>query len=221
LIAILLTIVGLTATTQAEPDSIRVKLSGLNHVFLLDATEVTVADYQAWSQSYAPNYADGNMPANGISFDRARAYCASRRMRHPTTEEWRRACSGKQQLLFSVTAEYDSSAARVSIRHWADGPTAVAIYPANDIGLYDMVGNVWEWVEEGGKPYLHRRILGRPKVARQLLKAHSRNQCETGCELWFSVCQIVPSFGFSPKSRPSAVLRIRQCPFKLDTSRAK
>lgn len=140
--------------TGGKPNTVLVELPGLAQPFVIDATEITVDQFTAWDPEYAPDYADGNVPANGITLEQAKAFCGSRDMRLPTANEWRRACAGRRQFLFSGTAEYDSTVARVGIRAWSDGPKAVGSFPPNDLGLYDMVGNVWEWTDDGENAYL-------------------------------------------------------------------
>lgn len=144
-----------TALSLGSPGTARVDLSGPDEPFDIDTTEVTVSQFRVWDEVYDPDYADGNMPANGIPFEKAKAYCESCLMRLPTLSEWRHACTGKRQLLYSNSVEYDKAAARVGLRTWGDGPKTVASYPLNDLGLYDMVGNVWEWVvDKNGQGFL-------------------------------------------------------------------
>ena len=46
------------------------------------------------------------------------------------------------------------------------GVTAVAQYPANGYGLYDMAGNVWQWTSDWYRPDYYARLMAAGGVAR-------------------------------------------------------
>ena len=119
--------------------------------FYIDRTEVTAGALREFDPSYVPNeyFDDANMPATGITFYKAREYCKARGKRLPTWKEWQPVCLGPENLLYSYGSRYDPVKARVGRRIWTDGPKAVGSYEPNAYGVYDMVGNVWEWVDEG------------------------------------------------------------------------
>lgn len=101
-------------------------------------------------------------PVTGITWDDARAYAAwisartGRTYRLPTDAEW----------------EYAARAGTTTSRPWGNdigenmaacdgcGPDRAAEivgpvgqFPPNDFGLYDMIGNGWEWVEDCFEPW--------------------------------------------------------------------
>jgi len=76
----------------------------------------------------------------------------------PTTEQWERAARGNQNATRDpVDWAFDHDKPRANVwegvfpmRDTAEdgyaGIAPVGCFEANDLGLYDMVGNVWEWV---------------------------------------------------------------------------
>jgi formylglycine-generating enzyme required for sulfatase activity/serine/threonine protein kinase len=104
-------------------------------------------------------------PVTHVSWADAVAFCrqlsdlpgeraAGRVYRLPTEAEWEYACRAGTATPFYFGASASSALANFNGRHpyggarkgpAHEGPTAVGSYPANDCGLFDMHGNVWEW----------------------------------------------------------------------------
>ena len=136
--------------------------------FYMDEHEVTNLDYKRfvlanpqWQKDRIPrslhngnylhhwsgnNYPAGkaNHPVTFVSWYGAMAYAAWAGKRLPTEAEWERAARGSRAgLKYPWGNTIDSSKANYN-NHIKD-TTRVGSYPANDYGLYDMAGNVWEW----------------------------------------------------------------------------
>ena len=91
----------------------------------------------------------GMHPIVGVSWDDAQAYCRwfsekyKVAMRLPTEAEWEYAARGG--LEGKQYPNGDTTSLRQANFASAGGSFAVAQYPPNGYGLYDMAGNVFEW----------------------------------------------------------------------------
>jgi formylglycine-generating enzyme required for sulfatase activity len=151
----------------AEPDEspVRpVRMSG----FGMMATEVTEAQYGRCvdaGQCVPAHYDDGKcliwsgggfmkvvvpshlrgdeFPVVCVTWQEARAFCASRGMRLPTEAQWEYAAlgGGRGRYAWGDAAPEGSRCSR-------GAPKAVGGFAPNGYGLYDMTGNVWEWTAD-------------------------------------------------------------------------
>ena len=130
-------------------------------------------DDQGWGK--------GKHPVIGVSWDDAKAYVAwlssktGKQYRLPSEAEWEYAARAGTATPFSYGATITTAQANFDgTTGYAGAPkglnrqktTTVGSFPANAFGLYDMHGNVWEWMEDcwsdeytaanpsDGKPYL-------------------------------------------------------------------
>ena len=83
-------------------------------------------------------------PVVHVSWYAAMAYAQWIGKRLPTEAEWEKAArGGLNDQKYPWGNEIDAGKANYHKRHQQTTP--VGRYPANEYGLYDMVGNVWEW----------------------------------------------------------------------------
>jgi len=118
--------------------------------FEITETEITQHQYTA-EIGDSPFYFSGcdNCPADSITWNEAHAFCEAIGARLPTEAEWEYAARG------GTTTRYpcgDDASCLDAIAWYGDNSGAathiVAQKDANGFGLYDMLGNVWEWTED-------------------------------------------------------------------------
>lgn len=104
-------------------------------------------------------------PVVAVAFEDAEAYASWRGRRLPTELEWERAARGAGALTPDMEAERRDAHGRWLANSWqgsfptldsADdgypGLAPVGCFKANSSGLYDMVGNAWEWTSDWYSP---------------------------------------------------------------------
>jgi len=106
----------------------------------------------AWVQSTYPEGAE-NLPVEGVSWYNADMYCNWRGKRLPSEAEWEKAARGTDGIIFPWGNKFDVKKANAMSR--SDGVAPVGTYPGDvsPYGVYDMAGNVFEWVDDWYRIY--------------------------------------------------------------------
>ncbi len=168
--------VEIASTTYEAKDSLTaVPVDVTLGKFLMAATEVTQRDFEA-VMGYNPSFHQGaELPVESVSWWEAIQYCNLRSIREnidpcysletgscdlqkngyrlPTEAEWTHACGGETgYTLASGQANVGSSdmtsVALLMQELETSGTKPVGSYAPNPFGLYDMIGNVWEWCND-------------------------------------------------------------------------
>lgn len=143
----------------------------------VDETEVTQEAYFAYARANGiavddrltirgkvdGNFIGGKKPMIFVSRDEADAYCRAQDKRLLTGAEWMRAARGPKRCEYatsacdSLTDKEDKPLANYrhddlpgDSRDSVHGPMNVASFPPGPNGLFDMAGNVEEWVLDDG-----------------------------------------------------------------------
>lgn len=126
-----------------------------------------------------------NHPVVHIAYQDAQAYCKWAGRRLPTEAEWERAARGEKEAMTYFWGD-DEAVLTQMANTWegqfpvtntkADGfeqRAPVKSYEANDYGLYDMAGNVWEWTSDWYNTKYYQELINANELVRNPLGAES------------------------------------------------
>jgi formylglycine-generating enzyme required for sulfatase activity len=146
-------------STDTERPAHRVEFM---HRFVLGEFPVTIEQFRLVFPQHAPDE-DPSLPVVNVSWDDAVAYCDALAVRTgtpfrlPSEAEWEFACRAGSRLTFSTGSDlkpeqanflYSESGDKIGRGH----RNARGEFPANAFGLYDLHGNVCEWVSDVWHP---------------------------------------------------------------------
>jgi formylglycine-generating enzyme required for sulfatase activity len=136
--------------------------------FWIDRFEVTNERYAAYLRATgaaAPQYWNKNdrfhagekfprHPVIGISWFEANAFCEWNGKRLPTEAEWEKAARGARD---GAAYPWGDVLEKSRANFEGQGTVPVGSYPPSGYGLFDMAGNVWEWVSDWFDPRYYEK----------------------------------------------------------------
>lgn len=128
----------------------------------IDIYEVTNADYAQYVKSAKgtpseladdPDFNGPRQPVVGVAWKDAQKYCAWKGKRLPTEAEWEKASRGKRPVRYPWGNEPPDKT-HLNYNEEVNKTTPVGSYEKgkSDYGVYDLAGNVSEWVQDWHLP---------------------------------------------------------------------
>ncbi|GJD62143.1 Formylglycine-generating enzyme [Methylobacterium frigidaeris] len=127
-------------------------------------------------------------PVVHIAYQDAEAYARWAGKALPTEAEWEFAARGGRDGLIYPWGDDLAPSGRIMANYWQgrfpyentcedgfEGTSPAGSFPPNDFGLYDMIGNVWEWTDDwfSARPAAAERSCCGPVRARAASEAES------------------------------------------------
>ena len=133
----------------------------LTNDYYIDKYEVTQALWQAVMGNNLSNFKGDNLPVENVSWDDCQEFISKlnritgKKFRLPTEAEWEYAARGGNK---SRGYQYSGSS-NLSDVSWYTSNSGrkthtVGSKQANELGIYDMSGNVWEWCQDWKGTYI-------------------------------------------------------------------
>lgn len=155
-------------SNDGEPDEKPVHIVTISQPFAIGKTEITQQQWQWLMDDNPSNFSNcgETCPVEQVSWEDTQVFIqklnakTGKHYRLPTEAEWEYACRAGQQQVYCGSDTPDKVAwnSNTSGTFFFNSTHPAATRSPNAFGLYDMSGNVWEWVED----YYHDSYIGAP-----------------------------------------------------------
>ena len=185
----------------------------LTRDFYIGKTEVTQAQWKAVMGNNPSYFKGDNLPVENVSWNEAMEFCAKLnsmgkapkgwKFTLPTETQWEYAArGGKNSRGFKYSGS--NNVGEVAWVAWYDGNSGEKTHPvgtkkANELGLYDMSGNVWEWCLDD---YQEDSSRAKPEFDRGNDQGGSKRVSRGGS--WYSsarFCRSAIRYNYGPGNR--------------------
>lgn len=207
---------------EGDADEMPLHHVNLAKPFAMSKTEVTQTQWRAVMQDQSrsilgndPSFflsCGGDCPVEQVSWHDVQIFIQKlnaktrKTYRLPSEAEWEYACRAGVRQRYCGSDELESVANHGASADERTGPVPVAGKAANAFGLYDMSGNVWEWV---GDSY-HDDYRGAPTDGRTWQSDGKRRVLRGGS--WFNEAA---SLRAASRHKESPVFRSKFAGFRL------
>ena len=173
--------------------------------YYIAETEVTQAQWYAVMGSNPSSYTGDNRPVESVSWDDAMEFCkklselTGKKYTLPTEAQWEYAARGGNK---SKGYTYSGSNNIEDVAWYWDNSSshhAVKTKQPNELGIYDMSGNVWEWCLDWYGDYSsssQKNPTGPMSGSRRVLRGGGWNYRA-------SYCRVADRYYFTPSYRGS------------------
>ena len=152
----------------AYPDERPAHEVTISKPFFLGRAPVTQGQWARVMSSKPSRFSGGaDYPVDSVSFDEVARFLCESGFELPTEAEWEYACRAGTTTPFHFGATIRPSEANYDASfvygdgekgRGREGTVVVASHPANDRGLHDMHGNVWEWCVDWYSPKTYAEL---------------------------------------------------------------
>jgi iron(II)-dependent oxidoreductase len=162
--------------------------------FRIGAREVTNGEYAAAARTAGKPMAvplrpeDSALPVTGIAWSDASSYCAAhfKNGRLPSEEEWEAAARGRA----GRSTPWDNATPGVHANLASAGlvgPAPVGSYAtgATPEGVYDLLGNVWEWTSSAYRAYPGGSVKTPPAGTYYVIRGGAFNTPDAVATPWY------------------------------------
>ena len=127
--------------------------------FRISLSEVSNREFEIFQPKHIRSVRSScdKCPATMINWHDAISYCKSKNARLPSEAEWEKAARGPAGYRYSFGEISDQSKGNFE-NSFKLGAKTVKSFQPNGYGLYNMSGNVWEWVDDWFSLYPKTKI---------------------------------------------------------------
>ncbi|MDA3838125.1 MAG: formylglycine-generating enzyme family protein [Candidatus Delongbacteria bacterium] len=171
--------------------------------FYIGKTEVTQAQYKAVMGTNPSRFKGDNLPVEEVSWCDAVEFCKKLSemegvtYRLSTEAEWEYAArGGNESRGYKYSGSNDINDVAWYVENSGDKTHPVRTKQPNELGIYDMSGNVWEWCSDRYGSYLSRSQTNPMGTNSGTTRVVRGGTCSHGC----SRCRVADRYEFNPYS---------------------